>query len=122
LLDSLDEIENFPNSLESEILALNRDEDFFRRYEGVGHEESYAGRAVEDDQIECRIELEGGEGLSDMSEGVIHSSEIHLRSCKVEFGGENLEVGMAGGLKHIDRAGLTKKDGIEALPDRVFEA
>jgi hypothetical protein len=29
---------------------------------------------------------------------------------------------MAGGLKHIDRAGLTKEDRIEALADRVFEA
>jgi hypothetical protein len=90
LFDSLDEIENFPNSLEGEILALNGNEDFFCRHEGVGHEKSNAWRAVEDDQIERGIEAEGVEGVSDVSEWIFHSSEIHLRSRKVELGSENL--------------------------------
>jgi hypothetical protein len=83
LLDSLHEVENFSNPLQSEVFALDGYENLFCSDEGAGHEEANAGRAVEDDQIECGIQTQGVESLADVDERVFHSCEIHLGPCKV---------------------------------------
>ena len=72
LLDSLHQVENFANPLQSEVFALDGYENLFCSDEGAGHEEADAGRAVEDDQIECGIEPKGIEGFADVGEGIVH--------------------------------------------------
>ena len=64
-LDFFDEVEDFADSLEGEVLTLDGDENFFRGDEGAGHEQADAGRAVEQDEIEGGIVFEGSEGLAD---------------------------------------------------------
>ena len=73
LFDSLHQVENFTNSLQSEVFTRNGNENLFCSDEGAGHEEADAGRAVEDDQIEGGIEPEGIEGFADVGEGIVHS-------------------------------------------------
>lgn len=72
LFDSLHQIENFSNTFESEVFALNGNENLFCSDEGAGHEQADTGRAVEDDQIKGGIEPKGIEGFADMGEGIVH--------------------------------------------------
>ena len=95
LFDSLDQIKDFSNPFESEVFALDGYENLFCSDEGAGHEKADAGRAVEDDEVECGIQPQGVEGLADVDERVFHPCEIHLRPRKVELGSENLQVGVA---------------------------
>ena len=72
LFDSLHQVENFTNSLQSEVFALDGYENLFCSDEGAGHEEANAGRAVEDDQIKGGIEAKGIEGFADVGKGIVH--------------------------------------------------
>ena len=72
LFDSLNQVENFTNSLQSEVFALDGYENLFCSDESAGHEQANAGRAVEDDQIEGGIEPKGIEGFADVGEGIVH--------------------------------------------------
>ncbi len=119
--DFLDEVEDFANPFEGEILTLHGDEDTFGRHERTGHEETDAGRAVEDDEIEGGVVLEGGEGLTDAEQGVLQGGQFDLRPGQVEFRGQHLQVGLAGGLKHFRGAGLAKEHGIEAFAGNGFQ-
>ena len=74
LFDSLHQVENFTNPLQSEVFALDGYENLFCSDEGAGHEEADAGRAVEDDQIKGGIEPKGIKGFSDVGEGIVHPS------------------------------------------------
>ena len=74
LFDSLHQVENFANPLQSEVFALDGYENLFCGDEGAGHEEADAGRAVEDDQIEGGIEPKGIEGFTNVGEGIVHPS------------------------------------------------
>jgi len=76
LFDSLDQIEDFSNPFESEVFALDGYENLFRSDEGAGHEKANARRAVENDEIESRIESKGVEGLADAEEWVFESSQL----------------------------------------------
>ena len=121
LFDSLDQIKDFSNPFESEVFALDGYENLFCSDEGAGHEKADAGRAVEDDEVECGIQPQGVEGLADVDERVFHPCEIHLRPRKVELGSENLQVGVARGLKHIGSPRLAEKDWVEAFSRSVLK-
>lgn len=122
LFDPLDQVENFANPFQSEVLALDGHENLFGSDEGAGHEEANTGRAVEDDQIEGGIQTQGIESGTDVSKRVVHSGEIHFGPGEVEFGSENLKVGVAGGLEHIDSTGLPEQNGVEAFARHVPQA
>ena len=74
LFDSLHQVENFTNPLQSEVFALDGYENLFCSDEGAGHEQANAGRAVEDDQIKGGIEAKGSEGFTNVGEGIVHPS------------------------------------------------
>ena len=122
LFDPLDQVENFTNPLQSEVFALDGYENLFCSDEGAGHEEANAGRAVEDDQIEGGIEAKGIESGTDMAERVVHSGEVHFGPGEVEFGSENLKVGVTGRLQHIEGTGLAEENGVEAFAGHVPQA
>lgn len=122
LFNALHQIENFTNPFQSEVFALDGDENFFGGDEGAGHEQADAGRAVENDEIEGGIEAEGIEGLANVEEGVVHACEIHFGPGEVEFGGKNLEVRVAGGLEQVEGAGLPQEDGVETFSGHVLQA
>ncbi len=122
LLDSLHEVENFSNSLQSEVLTLDGDENLFCSHEGAGHEQANAGGAVEDDQIEGGIQTQGIESGTDVAKRVVHSGEIHFGPGEVEFGSENLKVGVTGRLQHIEGTGLAEENGVEAFAGHVLQA
>ena len=122
LFDSLHQVENFTNPLQSEVFALDGYENLFGGDEGAGHEEANAGRAVEDDQIEGGIEAKGIESGTDMAERVVHSGEVHFGPGEVEFGSENLKVGVTGRLQHIEGTGLAEENGVEAFAGHVLQA
>jgi len=73
LFDSLHQVKNFTNPLQSEVFALNGYENLFRSNKCAGHEQADAGRAVEDDQIKGGIEAKGIKGFADVGEGIVHS-------------------------------------------------
>ena len=122
LFDPLDQVENFTNPLQSEVFALDGYENLLGSDEGAGHEEANAGWAVEDDQIEGGIEAQGIESGTDVAERVFHSGEVHFGPGEVEFGSKNLEVGVAGGLEHIEGTGLSEQNGVEAFARHVPQA
>ena len=122
LFDPLDQVENFTNPLQSEVFALDGYENLFCSDEGAGHEEANAGRAVEDDQIEGGIEAQGIESGTDVAERVFHSGEVHFGPGEVEFGSENLKVGVTGRLQHIEGTGLAEENGVEAFAGHVLQA
>jgi len=122
LFDPLDQVENFADPLQGEVFALDGHENLFGSDEGAGHEQANAGWAVEDDQIEGGIEAQGIESGTDVAERVFHSGEVHFGPGEVEFGSENLKVGVVGGLQHIEGTGLAEENGVEAFAGRVLEA
>jgi len=70
LFDSFDQIEDFSDSFEGEVFALDGNENLFCSDKGAGHKEADAGRAVENDEIESGIESKGVEGLADTKQWV----------------------------------------------------
>jgi len=119
--DFFGEVEDFSHALQCEVFALNRDEDFFRGDEGAGHEEPDAGWAVEQDEIERGIVFEGGKSLANPEEGVFQAGQFDFGPGEIQFGCEDLEVGLAGGLKHFRGAGLAQKDRVEAFAGNAFQ-
>jgi len=86
LFDSLNQVENFSNSFECEVFALDGHEDFFCGDEGAGHEQADAGRAVENDEIESGIESKGVQGLADAEQWVFQSGQLDFSSSKIHLG------------------------------------
>jgi len=120
--DFFDQVEDFSHPLQCEVLALDRDEDFFGGDEGAGHEEPDAGGTVEQDKVERGIVFERGESLADTEEGVFQTGQFDLGPGEIQFGREDLEVGLAGGLQHFRGAGLSQQDRIEASAGNAFQA
>ena len=90
LFDSFDQIEDFSDSFEGEVFALDRNENLFCSDKGAGHKEADAGRAVENDEIESGIESKGVEGLADTKQWVFQSSQLDFSTRKIQLGSENL--------------------------------
>ena len=63
LFDSFDQAENFSDSLEGEIFALHGDKDLFGCDEGTGHQETDAGRAIENHEVKGGVMAEGVESF-----------------------------------------------------------
>jgi len=122
LFNPLDQIEDLSDSFESEVFALDGHENLFCSDEGAGHEEANAGRAVEDDEIKSGIESKGIEGFADSEQWVFQSGQLDFRTRKIQFRGENLQVGVAGRLQHVGSLGLPKKDGVEAFSGSMLES
>lgn len=85
LLDSFDQVQNFSDSFEGEIFALNGHKDLFRRDEGAGHQETDAGRAVENHEVKGGVMAEGVERFPDFEKWVGESCELDFRAGEVEF-------------------------------------
>ena len=121
LFDSLDQAENLSDPFEGKVLALDRNKDFIGSDESTGHEEADAGWAIEDDEIESGIVAEGCEGVADAEKGVLDSGEFHFCSRQIHLGGKDLEVFLAGRLKHVDGTGIPDEDGVETFTKDDFE-
>ena len=120
--DFFDQVEDFTHALQGEVLALDRDEDFFGGDEGAGHEEPDAGGTVEQDEVEGGIVFEWGKSLADTEEGFFQAGQFDLGPGEIQFGREDLEVGQTGGLKHFHGTGLSQKNRIEAPAGNAFQA
>ena len=121
LLNPFDQIENLAHSFQGKVLALDGDENLVGGDKGAGHEETNAGGAIEDDEIEGGIVAEGCEGVADTEKGVLDSGEFHFCSRQIHFGGKDLEVFLARRLEHVDGAGIPDEDGVEAFTGDDFE-
>ena len=121
LLNPFDQIENLAHSFQGKVLALDGDENLVGGDKGAGHEETNAGGAIEDDEIESGIVAEGCEGIADTEKGVLDSGEFHFCSRQIHLGGEDLEVLLAGRLEHVDGMGIPDEDGVEAFTRDDFE-
>ena len=122
LLDSFDQVENFSDSFEGEIFALHGDEDLFGRDEGTGHQESDTGRAVENHEVKGRVMAEGVERFPDTEKWVGETCKLDFRAGEVEFRSQDLEVGLPGGLEHVDGAGLAQKNRIKTFAGDEFQS
>ena len=122
LLDSFDQVENFSDSFEGEIFTLHWDKDLFGCDEGTGHQETDAGRAVENHEVKGGVMAEGMEGFPDSEKWVGESCELDFRAGEVEFRGQNLKVGLSGGLKHVDGAGLAQENRIKTFSGDKFQS
>jgi len=121
LLDSLDQIENFSYSFECEIFALHGHKNLFGRDEGTGHQETDAGRAVENHEVKGRVMAEGVERFPDPEKWIGETCELDFRAGEVEFRSQNLEVGLSGGLEHIDGAGMAQENRIKTFSGDEFQ-
>ena len=121
LLNPFDQIENLAHSFQGKVLALDGDENLVGGDKGAGHEETHAGGAIEDDEIESGLVAEGCEGVADTEKGVLDSGEFHFCSRQIHFGGKDLEVFLARRLEHVDGAGIPDEDGVEAFTGDDFE-
>ena len=121
LFDPFDQIENLAHSFQGKVLALDGDENLVGGDKGAGHEETNAGGAIEDDEIEGGIVAEGCEGVADTEKGVLDSGELHFCSRQIHLGGEDLEVFLAGRLEHVDGTGIPDEDGVETFTRDDFE-
>ena len=95
------------------------------RYHNVyGPNGTYDGGREKAPAAICRkvIEAQKNKSGTDVAERVFHSGEVHFGPGEVEFGSENLKVGVAGGLQHIEGTGLAEENGVEAFAGRVLEA
>ena len=95
LFNPFDQAENLSHTFEGKVLALDRNKDFVSGDKGAGHEETDAGGAIEDDEIEGGLVAEGCEGVADTEKGVLDSSEFHFCPRQIHLGGEDLEVFLA---------------------------
>ena len=121
LLDSFDQVENFSDSFEGEIFALHGYKDLFGRDECTGHQESDAGWAVENHEVKGRVMAEGVERFPDTEKWVGETRELDFRAGEVEFRSQDLEVGLPGGLEHVDGAGLTQENRIKTFAGDEFQ-
>ena len=121
LLNPFDQIENLAHSFQGKVLALDGDENLVGGDKGAGHEETNAGGAIEDDEIESGLVAEGCEGVADTEKGVLDSGEFHFCSRQIHLGGEDLEVLLAGRLEHVDGTGIPDEDGVETFTRDDFE-
>jgi len=81
LFDSLDQAKNLSHSFEGKVLALDRNEDFVGGDESTGHEESDAGWAIKNHEIESWIVAKGCEGVADAEQGIFEGGELHFGTC-----------------------------------------
>ena len=65
---------------------------------------------------------EGFEGLADAEEGIFQAGELDFRPGEIQFRGEDLEVGLPGGLQEIESPGLAEKHGVEAFSRDMLQA
>ena len=121
LFNPFDQAENLAHSFQGKVLALDGDENLVGGDKGAGHEETDAGGAIEDDEIEGGLVAEGCEGVADTEKGVLDSGEFHFCSRQIHFGGKDLEVFLARRLEHVDGAGIPDEDGVEAFTGDDFE-
>ena len=122
LFNPFDQAENLAHSFKGKVLALDGDENLVGGDKGAGHEETDAGGAIEDDEIEGGLVAEGCEGVADTEKGVLDSGELHFCSRQIHLGGEDLEVFLAGRLEHVDGTGIPDEDGVEAFTRDDFES
>jgi hypothetical protein len=121
LFNSFDQAENLSHAFEGKVLALDRNKDFVGGDESTGHEEPYAGWAIEDDEIESGIVAKGCEGIADAKKGVLDSGEFHFCSRQIHLGGKDLEVRLPRRLEYVDGAGIPDEDGVETFTRDDFE-
>ena len=121
LFNPFDQAENLAHSFKGKVLALDGDENLVGGDKGAGHEETDAGGAIEDDEIEGGLVAEGCEGVADTEKGVLDSGEFHFCSRQIHFGRKDLQVFLARRLEHVDGAGIPDEDGVEAFTGDDFE-
>ena len=121
LFNPFDQAENLAHSFQGKVLALDGDENLVGGDKGAGHEETDAGGAIEDDEIEGGLVAEGCEGVADTKKGILDSGEFHFCPCQIHLGGEDLEVLLARRLEHVEGAGIPDEDGVETFTRDDFK-
>lgn len=109
-----DDLNDFGEAFESEIFALDGDEQFVRRGEGSGHEHSERRGAVENGVVEMAAGFKRGEDIADAGEVITGLGEFDFAACQFLVGTNDGEIGDAGAADDVSNGILSNEAGVEA--------
>src|SRR5947209_18318423 len=86
IADLFDDSDNFYETFESEILALNRRQQFIGGGERVGHENAERRRAIEQNEVEGIVRPKWRQSFGKPAEMIIETRDFNFRASEIEIG------------------------------------
>lgn len=112
--DLRDDLDDFGEAFESEVFALDGDEQFIRCGESAGHQHAEGGGAVEQHVIEVAAIAQRGKDLADAGEVVASLGEFDFATGEFLVGADDGKVGDAGAADDIGDDVLSDQARVEA--------
>ena len=106
--------DKFAKALQRIILALDRDQDFIRRRQCIGHQDTERGGAIHNDELELAGITHWLENTAQLAQMPLHPGDFNLGSSQIKVRGDAVKILQARLADQLLHGGLAYYRRVEA--------